>query len=146
MSTLALQIPVEIPAPERIEQLIREAAREVAREKSRWLDFNAAAEYLSVSRRTFDRWRQTGGPLETLPVSELTDTAKLVAQEDLDTLLAARLVTRGGKILDFPSLERRRDAIDPQKPQQKATGAPGESWERWPGENAPQNPQQKGAA
>src|SRR5688500_7571074 len=111
MSALTLNVPLELPSAERLEELVREAARDVAREQGQWLDFEEAAAYLKISIRTFRRYREAGGLLSGLPACEVSSTTRLFWRGDLDAIIAARLVSHGPKVIDFPSLELQKAAL-----------------------------------
>ena len=102
MQTLAVQIPVELPSAERIEEIIREAAAAAAREQMSWLTFEEAAKHWGVSFRTFERKKKKLG----LPVSEI-DGVKRIARADLDAALRAHLKVPKVRVLEFPSLVQR---------------------------------------
>lgn len=99
MPAVTLQLPIDTPSSERMEEIYREAARAAIAERETWLSLDEAAEHLRMSRTTFYRLRKTAG----LPVAELGGVS-IVLRADLDAIAKAHLVVAGaGSVLEFPS-------------------------------------------
>lgn len=104
MNGLTLSVPVELPSPDRLEELIREGARLAAKEQLEWLTIDQAAEVMQVTRRTFERkLKQLAIPVSTI------DGIIRIARCDVDAVLLANLSTPD-TVVAFPS-KAKRDAV-----------------------------------
>lgn len=114
MPPLTLQIPLEVPSPERMEEIFREECRRAAGERAKWLTYEEAGRYIGKDVRTVHRYITK----YNVPVSELEGT-RVTFLADWDALLLEHSITRGsGKVIDFPS-QAEKAAIREQAAQQQ---------------------------
>lgn len=118
--TFTLPVPVQVPTVQETTAMLREEMRRVCEERCRYLSIGEAADYLRLSRTAFYDLRRR----YNIPVSQVG--SGLFDREDLDVLVSILMTTaaHGKKVVEFPSLQRRKAAVAAGKYPQSDTGVP----------------------
>jgi hypothetical protein len=105
--SLTVAVPIDLPSPERVEEIYREELRKVAEEHGVWLCTEAAAAYCQMHKRTFERKKKAF----RVPASKI-DGAIAYYRPDLDALRLANVeVPPGPTVIQFPSIKARAEAV-----------------------------------
>jgi hypothetical protein len=102
-----LSVPMELPTAARLEEIAREEIAKAAREQLRWLTNKQAAEYVGWGFRTWERRKKKLG----IPVS-IIDGSQSYLRDDLDAVLLGHVTAPGSTVVNFPSLELRRQVMN----------------------------------